>query len=567
MRDVAGDFIRSMPITVIYTLSASLLIALTITPILNVFLMPKNGVEKETRLGRRVSQFVQGPYRRLLKNALLHPKRVIAISLTAFILALALFPVIGVAFFPKAEKKQIFVNVKTPEGTALWRTIETVAEVERLLRQDQRVAYLVSNAGQSNPRIYYNLIEVHRDATFGQLFVKLDEQLSWQDMSEMIEEYRERFRSIAGADIEIKELEQAPPVGAPVEIHLLGERVSVLEDLAGQLEQVFSGVKGLINIDNPARDRKSDLLVDIDRDKASMLGISLADIERQVRLALSGLTVSRLRLAGADSYPVVVRAPYEGQPGLETLNKLFFHTPKGVTVPLSELAQVKFESGPVKISHYNLQRSTSLLADVERGYSTVELTRKVTDALSSMPFPPGYSYIVAGEKEGQDESFGGLGQASLVAIMAIFAILVLQFRSLRQPLIVFASLPLAVIGALLALFLSGNPFSFTAFIGTCSLIGIVVNNAILLLDCTNQKRSEDGLSIPEALRLVGEERFLPILLTTLTTVGGLLPLAIRGGNLWAPLCWVLIGGLLTSTMLTLLVVPVLYQLFEGRTNH
>jgi len=189
------------------------------------------------------------------------------------------------------------------------------------------------------------------------------------------------------------------------------------------------------------------------------------------------------------------------------------------------------------------------MADVSEGYLVEEVTKNIVAQIEKLDMPRGYRFSVGGEVEGREESFGGMYQAIIVALIGIFAVLVLQFKSFSQPFIVFSAIPLALIGAVLALLITGNSFSFTAFIGLTSLVGIVVNNAIILVDYTNQL-------IMEAC----ETRFIPIILTTATTVGGLLPLTLGGGSLWAPMGWTIIGGLLMSTWLTLLVVPVLYSM-------
>jgi len=209
-----------------------------------------------------------------------------------------------------------------------------------------------------------------------------------------------------------------------------------------------------------------------------------------------------------------------------------------------------------------MERNVTLTSDVERGYSVDKITKSIIRKLDTYNWPKGYRYNIGGELESREESFGGMLQAVIVAILGIFAVLVLQFRSFRQPLIVFSAIPLAMIGSVLALLITGYSFSFTAFIGLSSLVGIVINNSIILVDYTNQLRAE-GKEIVAALKEAGETRFLPIVLTTLTTVGGLLPLTLGGGTLWAPMGWTIIGGLLMSTVLTLIVVPVLYKTFVG----
>ena len=226
-----------------------------------------------------------------------------------------------------------------------------------------------------------------------------------------------------------------------------------------------------------------------------------------------------------------------------------------------ELAKVEFKSSPKLIEHYNFQRCVTVTSDVLPAYNTEEVTNEILDKMKAISFPEGYSYHVSGSKESREETFGGMGKAALIALICIFGVLVLQFRSFFQPLIVFSAIPLAFIGSFIALFLTGFTFSFTAFIGLTALLGIVVNNSIILVDYTNQLSRDEGFSIPDALIKAGQTRFIPIILTTATTIGGLLPLTLKGGSLWGPMGWTLIGGLTTSTVLTLLIVPALYRVY------
>ncbi|MFW5886826.1 MAG: efflux RND transporter permease subunit, partial [Bacteroidota bacterium] len=209
------------------------------------------------------------------------------------------------------------------------------------------------------------------------------------------------------------------------------------------------------------------------------------------------------------------------------------------------------------ISRYNFDRTAIITADLRKGFSFDEVMAPVINSLENYNFPVGYGYHLGGEVENRKETFGGLSNAILIALISIFAVLVLQFRSFIQPLIIYAAIPLAAIGSIWALLLSGNDFSFTAGIGFASLVGIVINNSIILVDYSN-KLTNQGRTIIEGVKEAGETRFTPIILTMLTTIGGLLPLTLAGGSLWAPLGWTIIGGLLISTILTLLVVPILY---------
>jgi multidrug efflux pump subunit AcrB len=210
-----------------------------------------------------------------------------------------------------------------------------------------------------------------------------------------------------------------------------------------------------------------------------------------------------------------------------------------------------------------MERTAEILADVKIGFTLDEVMDPVLEKLEAYPMPAGYGYTIGGELQERNEAFGGVANAILFAIISILSVLVLQFRSFRQPLIVFLAIPFAVTGMIWALWITGYTFSFTAFIGLTSLVGIVVNNSIILVDYINKLR-ERGETLNSALQTAAETRLTPIVLTALTTIGGLLPLTLRGGTLWAPMGWTIIGGLLVSTLLTLVIVPVLYKLLEQK---
>jgi multidrug efflux pump subunit AcrB len=212
-----------------------------------------------------------------------------------------------------------------------------------------------------------------------------------------------------------------------------------------------------------------------------------------------------------------------------------------------------------------MQRTARVTSDVKAGFNTAAVTTEVLDSLSLLKFPKGVSISVGGEEENREESFGGMAKALIIAMLGIFAVLVMQFRSFKQPLIVFSAIPFAATGAFFALFITGYTFSFTAFVGLTSLVGIVVNNAIILIDYANQRLLQ-GQTIHESIMEAAKTRMTPILLTTVTTIGGLLPLTLSGSSMWSPMGWAIIGGLVVSTLLTLFVVPVLYTLFTHKSD-
>ncbi|MCB0284058.1 MAG: efflux RND transporter permease subunit [Calditrichaeota bacterium] len=556
--EVTGDFIRSMPVTVVYALAASLFLALTFTPyIASKFLKQDNKISQ--RFYNKIDGLVSHQYRSSLDYALKHRKTVLLISTIAFVGSMALFPLVGVSFFPKAEKNQFMVNIRMPKGTNLERTDTVTREVENMLTGIDGMGHFASNIGHGNPRIYYNIFVQRENSSFAQIFIQLGTE-DMDRMAQIIDTLRIETSKIAGAKIEVKEFEQGPPVEAPVAIKILGENLDVIKKIAADVEKIISSKQGTINVNNPLQTSATDLHVNINRNKAAIYGLSISDVDLAVRMALSGLNLSTYRDDNGKEYNIVGRMDYHDKTRISDFEKLYINTIQGNAIPLKQVATIEFKESPAQISHFKTQRSVTVTADVSGGSSVDEVTRDVISELEQYNWPEGYSYYIGGELESRGESFGGLMKAVIVAMIAIFGVLVLQFRSFSQPFIVFSAIPLAMIGSIFALLLTGNSFSFTAGVGLTSLVGIVINNSIILVDYTNQLRRE-GMDMIAALKEAGETRFVPIILTTATTIGGLLPLTLSGGTLWAPMGWTIIGGLALSTLLTLIVVPVLYNLF------
>jgi len=559
MQNMTGDFVRSMPLTVVYTLSASLLISLTLTPYLASKFLKVNADSAQPHLFRRwLNRFVEEKYKPALNWALHHKRFTLIAILITFIGSLALFPLIGVSFFPKADKPQFFINIEMPQGTNQDQTAAVSKKVEAVLLKTPGIKYTASNVGHGNPRIYYNMFPKRNNSAHCQFYIELESR-DIKLLHSTIDNIRQKFSNFAGADIQVKELEQGPPVAAPIEIRILGENLKTLTRIAADAEQIISADKRTINVNNPASTSRIDLKVDINREKANQLGVALGEIDRTVRAAVTGMTISQFKDINGKSYNINIRLPIDKKSEFDDFDKIYIASRNGSLIQLHQLASIKLQASPMDINHFQMERSISLTADVAGKESTTSVTTAILKKLDAYPWPKGYHYYVAGQKENQEESFGGMLQAIIIAMIAIFGVLVLQFRSYLQPFIVFMAIPLAMIGSFIALFITGNSFSFTAFVGLTSLVGIVVNNAIILVDYTNQLRRE-GMEIVTALKRAGETRFIPIIMTTLTTVCGLLPLTLLGGTMWAPMGWTIIGGLLFSTVLTLIIVPVFYRI-------
>ncbi|MDX1701236.1 MAG: efflux RND transporter permease subunit, partial [Melioribacteraceae bacterium] len=559
MADITGEFIRSMPLTVVFTLIASLWVSITLTPYLSKKFMKSNIGEKERGFRKLLNKTIEGKYRRTLEYAIQHPKTVIFVSLIIFFSSLSLFPLIGVSFFPKAEKPQFIINVNLPEGSSIDRTDEVARYIESVLDKNDRILSYATNIGHGNPRIYYNVLSKRNANNHSQFLIKT-EDYEFESFNNLLDELREEFDDYPGAQIEVKDFIQGPPVEAPIAIKIIGDNLSILKVISLDVEKMFDQTEGTLNVNNPLGTTKTDIHVNVNREKAAMYGVLLADIDRTVRAQITGLIISSFRDEQGKEFNIVLRGEKLERSKLSSFDKIYVPSFNGSQIPLKQLASIEFKSTPLEISHYDLTRTVTITSDVETGVLVNDVTNSIIEKLNQYSWPKGYSFYVGGELESQQESFGGMTKALIIAIVGIFGVLVLQFKSYSQPLIVFSAVPLAIIGSIIALLITGYSFSFTAFVGLTSLVGIVINNSIILVDYSNQLR-RDGNTLIESVKKAGEVRFIPIILTTATTIGGLLPLTLGGGTMWAPMGWSIIGGLIASTFLTLVVVPVLYKIF------
>ncbi len=555
----AGDFIRGLPLAVIMAVLASMVVSLTVIPFLSSRILKDHGNHNGNIFLRGLQRLISGSYSRWLDKALKYPVITTIIAGALFFGSLQLFPVIGFALFPASEKPQFLVNAITPLQTNLETTDVVARDVEKVLEQIPEVEYFATNVGKGNPRIYYNVIQENESADFSQTFVQLRSNVSPDRKLEIINELRDKFRLYPGAKVEVRNFEQGPPVVAPVEVRLFGDNLDTLRAYAARVEKLLKQTEGTIYVNNPISNLKSDLRLSINQEKARMSGIQTVDIDQTVRLAVAGLEMGTFSDEKGDDYAVFVTTPKKERPTLESFQNVFVNTPMGSAVPLAQIASLRLEAAPLRIDHYNKIRTVSISAFVDKGYLNDQVIAGVIEKMESLSLPKGFSYMMGGEVEASNESFGGLGTIIIVTVFLFVAVLVLMFKTFKSMLIVLSVIPLGVVGAVIALMITGNPLSFVAIIGLIALAGVEVKNSILLVDFTNQLRQQ-GKSIDEAIREAGEVRFLPIVLTSLTAIGGLIPIAISVNPLISPLAIVLIGGLISSTLLSRIVTPVVYKL-------
>jgi multidrug efflux pump subunit AcrB len=415
-----------------------------------------------------------------------------------------------------------------------------------------------ANLGHGNPQIYYNIVPHGEAVNYAEVFVQL-KRYDTRGTPHELDGLRTELARYPGAHIYVKEFVNGPPITAPISVRVIGPDVDVIERLAARVERLIQETPGTRDVDNPLRVGRTNLQLALDSQKAAQLGVPAVEFERAVRLSVAGIPVGTFKDPSGEQYDIVVRTPTGARADLTALQQIRVPNAGGALLPVSQLAALQFQKAPTQIERYNRERSTTVNAEVVRGYNTARVTAAVTRKLDAMQWPRGYRYALGGEAESSAEAFGGIGTAIIVAVFGIFAILVLEFGNFKSTLIVLTVVPLGVLGGLLLLLATGNSISFTASIGFIALIGIEIKNSILFVDFTNQLRAQ-GVALGEAIERAGEVRFLPILLTSATAIGGLLPLALQNVGLYSPMAWVIIGGLITSTLLARLVTPVMYRL-------
>lgn len=556
----SGEFVRGLPLAVITSVFASTVVSLTVVPfIASRFLKEPENPEGNIIL-RGLKRAIAATYTKLMKRALKRPVQTLVLTLLMFLASLTLFPVIGFKLFPTSEKPIFLIDVKMPLQTSLEEGNRITKMVEDSLLTNPLIASITSNVGKGNPQIYYNVPQQEEKIDFAQIFVQMHEDAKPTLKNQLINELRLQFSSFPLAKIEVNDFEQGPPIEAPISIRVFGENLDTLRMLSYKVERLLTANPGAIYVNNELNTLKTDLKVTINKEKARNLGVLTADIDKTVRLAVAGLTVGTFTDDAGDDFNIVVTAPKEKRADLSSLFNLYVNNGIGTAIPLNQIASIDFETTPTSINHFNKNRFVKVTASTQKGVLANDVLDAVIPQLDSLAMPSGYYYALSGEAESEGEAFGG-GFITVILLTAFLfiAVLILQFKTFKGILIVLSVIPLGFIGGLSLLWLTGNPMSFIAIIGFIGLAGIEVKNSILLVDFTNQLRKE-GVDLQTAIEQAGELRFLPVVLTSLTAIGGLMPLALNSNPLISPLAIVLIGGLISSTVLSRIVTPVMYQL-------
>ncbi len=555
----SGEFVRGLPMAVITTVLASLLVSLAFVPFLSSKILKTHTKAGGNLFLRSLQKFIDKFYEPILRKALCYPAITLTIAGVLLAGSFGLIPLIGFGLFPKSEKPIFRINIEMPNTASLEETDRVSKYVESVLANREDVASFTTNVGKGNPTIYYNVRQRKEQTNFAQFFVQADVD-TYLKKKAMIEELRYQFKYYPGAKIQVLDFEQGPPLEAPVAIRIFGDNLDTLRSLSLEVEKIIKSVPGTMYVSNTLANKKTDLKININKKKAGLLGVPIASIDQTIRMAIAGLPLATYKPGeGEDKINVVVSLPRERFTDLTVLNNLFVYSLSGRAVPLSNLVSIDFETEFATIRHLDEARYTTVNAFAKGDYKYSDLNDAVIEKLEAFDFPAGYYYVAAGELENKDDAFEGVEIVGLISGVLFLLILILEFGSLKSSLIVLSVIPLGLIGALVALFISGNPLSFTALVGFIALIGIEIKTSILFVDFTNELRKQ-GMDLVPAIIKAAKTRFVPITLTATTAIGGLIPLVITSNPLYAGLVVVLIGGLISATLLAFLVCTVVYKL-------
>lgn len=562
---------KEFSMTVSMSLVASLVVSLTVIPMLSSKYLvledpnkPKKKIFFITRFFNLFDTFitkVENGYKRLLKFALHHKKTVILVSVGVFVASLLLVGVIGMEFFPSSDEGKFQVSIKLPEGSELEKTQDISNEVESYLttRDDVETIFVKIGTGGSK-------ISGGGSTNAGTIDVVLKDGA--QPTEQVINEVISVVRDIPGAEIKVKESTQSASGGAsaPISVSIKGDELDALDKISQDFVGIMKGVEGTRDVESSYGDGIPELQISVKRDIASQYGLNAAMIANAVKGTVDGTTATKYKIDG-DEIDVIVKGESLFKQSISNLKQASIPTPAGIKVTLSQVADINLAEGPVSISRTDQIREVSVTSQLS-GRDLGSVTRDIKEELKGYEMPEGYSFEFGGENKSMMDAFVDLGLALVLAVILVYMVIASQFESIVHPFTIMFSVPLAVSGGLIGLFVTARSLGVTAFIGVIMLAGIVVNNAIVLVEYINVRR-RSGESIEEAILNAGPIRLRPILMTTLTTVLGLLPLALGigdGAEMQAPMATVVIGGLMLSTLLTLVFIPVLYTIFDKYTK-
>lgn len=569
MQGTAGKFVKSLPILVTVALLGSYITSLTVVPAAGYKLLKSKdtGSQSKRQMAsiteflkiNRISKGIVKGYGSLLKMTLKMPFMTILIFIGIFVMSLSVVPSLGMQLFPPVQRDQYVIELTVKDGSTVEKTQETARAVGQLLEKEESIESFAYKVGDGLPRYYVTFIPNDKASNKAQFLIN-------GDISETKRIEKELNEKVPGAQINIKKLETASPVDYPVQIRIYGDQIDELRRIAEEIKDIITEVPGQKMIEDNYGYDSYKLSIKVNEEKANLSGITNYDVASTVRMAVNGAKISSLKQKDIekDPLPIMIKIPDEAKKDGDILDEIFLTSQiTGKNVPIGQLAEVQTESSLNKIVREDGKRMITVGVFIEDDYTSSEVTKSCKALLSEYKLPEGYNVEFGGADEERSEAFTSMVIPSILAAAIIYLILVLQFGDLREPLIIMGTIPLSFIGIIWGLKWTGYPIGFMALLGAISLMGVVVNNGIVLLDYIKivAKENED---LKEAIVEACKTRMRPIIIGMVTTIISLIPLARSGGELWAPMANAINFGMLVSSVSTLFVIPCAYFMIEKR---
>ncbi len=557
-----ATLLGELALTIVFALSLSILVALTIVPLLSYHLMKPEVSQSKFGFILRAWQglFDRGLviYRIVIAWNLRHPLLTILAAVAIFVVSIFLLsPMIDVELMPTINQGEFRVELVMAEGTTIQQTDKWISRIENQLGKRKEFEQIFTTIGVASAR-------GELKPNFGMINIKLKRSF-YPELTSLMEQIRQQWQDIPGAQVRVRQIEVTEGMKRePVNVRIAGDNLEVLEEIAREALSSLSAIPGIINLKSSIQESFPEFNIRVDRIRAAEFGLGNSQIAGAVSTALLGTSATKLSSYGKE-YDIRLKVDETETRTMDRLLNLPVSTPTGTTVPLRSVASVSLERAPSQIKRFDQQRVVEIKADV-LGRSRRAVASDVRTHVARLNVPRDYYITFGGQSKAIKDSFSSLLTALLIAIFLVYVVMGTQFNSFKHPFTIVMTVPLAVIGVMLGLAVFGAALSMNALLGSIMLVGIVVNNGILLIDYINQLR-ERGLSKYDAIVEAGTIRMRPILITALTTIFAMVPIAMglgEGGEALKPLGAVVVGGLTTSTFLTLIVIPVVYSVFERK---
>lgn len=569
---LASIIFAPMAMTISFAILCSLFVALTVIPLMSSRILTDKSMQRITEGSGRIFNATQKfggwidslgeRYKVLIQACLNRRRRVIIIVTLLMVVSLAAIPLVGAEFMPATDSGEISVSIETDKGSTLEDTDEVIRQVENRLLDIPEVELVFTSVGSAGTMMMSSGSGGTNTST---LYVKLCPKNERQRGVEMVaEDMRQQLAGLAGTKVAVSVMDATSSFGStsPVVVQISGDDLDVLREISTEVTDIVRSTPGTREVTSSITDGNPEMQIRIDRARAAAYGLTPMQVASEIKSAMDGTVATRYKVNGQE---VDVKVSYtsEGHSDVDYLTNLTILSPQGAVVKLSQIATFELAQGPVQIIREDQVRKAEVTADLLNR----DLNSVMTDiqaSIDQMNLPAGYEITFGGENEEMMESFASLAVALLLAIILVYAVMAVQYESFFNPFVIMFSIPTCIIGVVFGLLLTGRSFSITAFIGVIMLVGIAVANAIVYVDYLKRLR-ERGMERDEAIAEAGRVRLRPILMTAFTTILAMLPMAIglgEGAELIAPLATVVIGGLLASTLITLVLVPVVYSIFD-----